>query len=106
MYLISGIFLEVISFSIYVLFCCMSQKNKDLAPHYDPFFKAVGRRLKEVRIKAGYTNYEKFAIEHDIGRSQYLRYENGENLNLKTLAKILIALKMEPEDFFKGVKLL
>ncbi|WP_130857929.1 helix-turn-helix domain-containing protein [Olivibacter jilunii] len=81
----------------------MSQKKQETEPVNDPFFKEVGERLKALRIKAGYSNYEKFAIEHDIARSQYLRYEKGENFNMKTFVKILRALKVQPRDFFADI---
>lgn len=64
--------------------------------------KKIGQRLKEYRKNAGYSNYEYFAYENDISRPQYGKYEAGANIQLNTLAKILKALDVSLEDFFKG----
>lgn len=64
--------------------------------------KQVGERLKYYRKKAGYTNYEYFAYENDISRPQYGKYEAGANIQLNTLMKILKALNVSLEEFFKG----
>lgn len=64
--------------------------------------KQVGDRLKYYRKKAGYTNYEYFAYENDISRPQYGKYEAGANIQLNTLMKILKALNVTLEEFFKG----
>lgn len=66
------------------------------------FLKKIGERLKYYRKKAGYTNYEYFAYEHDISRPQYGKYEAGANIQLNTLMKILNALDVTLEEFFKG----
>ena len=52
--------------------------------------------------KAGYTNYEYFAYENNISRPQYGKYEAGANIQLNTLMKILKALNVSLEEFFKG----
>jgi transcriptional regulator with XRE-family HTH domain len=64
--------------------------------------KQVGDRLKYYRKKAGYTNYEYFAYENNISRPQYGKYEAGANIQLNTLIKILKALNVSLEEFFKG----
>lgn len=68
------------------------------------FLKKIGERLKYYRKKAGYSNYEYFAYENNISRPQYGKYEAGANIQLNTLYKILKALKVTPEEFFKGIE--
>jgi transcriptional regulator with XRE-family HTH domain len=68
------------------------------------YLKKVGERLKHYRKKAGYTNYEYFAYEHGFSRPQYGKYEAGANIQLNTLLKILKALNVSLEEFFKGFK--
>jgi transcriptional regulator with XRE-family HTH domain len=68
------------------------------------FLKKIGERLKLYRKKAGYSNYEYFAYENNISRPQYGKYEAGANIQLNTLYKILNALKVSPEEFFKGIE--
>lgn len=61
----------------------------------------VGQRLKALRKAKGYTNYEQFAYEHNIGRAQYGRYEKGSDLRLSSLFKVLQAMDISPEEFFR-----
>ncbi|MES2458874.1 MAG: helix-turn-helix transcriptional regulator [Bacteroidota bacterium] len=63
----------------------------------------VGQRIKSLRLNAGYSSYEKFAFKHDISRSQFGRYEKGEDLKLSTLIKIVQAFGISLEEFFKDV---
>ena len=62
--------------------------------------KKLGKRIKELRIKKGYSNYEYFAYENGIGRAQYGKYETGGNIQFDTLLKILKALDISVKDFF------
>jgi transcriptional regulator with XRE-family HTH domain len=66
------------------------------------YLKKIGERLKYFRKKAGYTNYEYFAYDHNISRPQYGKYEAGANIQLNTLIKILKAMNVSLEEFFKG----
>jgi len=66
--------------------------NKDL--------ETLGKRIKELRIKKGYTNYEYFAYEHDIPRAQYGRYEKGEDLRYTNLVRVVSALGISLKEFF------
>ena len=62
--------------------------------------KALGKRLRELRIRKGFTNYEQFAFTHNINRSQYGKYENGEDLRFSSLLKVLKALDVSLSEFF------
>ena len=66
--------------------------------------KLIGERLKHFRKKAGYSNYEYFAYENNISRPQYGKYEAGANIQLNTLIKILEAMDVSLEEFFKGLE--
>ncbi len=61
----------------------------------------LGNRLRELRIAKGFTNYEQFAYENNIPRAQYGRYERGEDLRFSSLVKVLKALDISLEEFFK-----
>ncbi|RFZ85107.1 XRE family transcriptional regulator [Mucilaginibacter terrenus] len=67
--------------------------------------KRLGERIRELRIAAGEDNYEKFAFKHNLSRAQVWRYENGEDLKLSTLVRVLRALNITLEEFFKGFDL-
>ena len=60
----------------------------------------MGKRIKKLRIEKGYTNAEYFAYDHEIARTQYARYEQGEDLRLSTLIKIVNAFDMSLSEFF------
>lgn len=66
--------------------------NKDLV--------ILGKRIRDLRIKKGYSNYEYFAYEHDIPRAQFGRYEKGEDLRYSSLLKVIRAFDMTLEEFF------
>lgn len=66
--------------------------NKDLVK--------LGKRIKSLRIKKGYSNYEYFAYEHNLPRAQYGRYEKGEDLRYSSLVRVIKALGVSMEDFF------
>jgi transcriptional regulator with XRE-family HTH domain len=74
----------------------MDKKKKEK----DPVVLALASRIKELRIAKGYTNYENFAFDHDIPRSQYGRYEQGEDIRFTSLIKIIQAFSISPEEFF------
>jgi transcriptional regulator with XRE-family HTH domain len=62
----------------------------------------IGAKIQLIRESKGLKNYEKFAIVNDMSRSHYWNIEKGKvNLTIKTLSKILDALDVKIEDFFK-----
>jgi transcriptional regulator with XRE-family HTH domain len=62
--------------------------------------KKLGQRLKNLRKAKGYTNYEYFAYEHGLPRSQYGRYESGKDLRYSTLLKLIKIHGMTVAEFF------
>ena len=61
----------------------------------------LGNKLRELRIEQGFSNYEQFAFEHNLPRAQYGRYEQGQDLRFSSLLKVLKALDVSLEEFFK-----
>ena len=49
----------------------------------------ISRALKQLRLDKGIRNYEALAQSLTMARSQYGPYENGKNMNLYTLLRIL-----------------
>jgi transcriptional regulator with XRE-family HTH domain len=65
---------------------------------------AIGEKLKELRIKKGYTSYETFAIDNELSRMQYWRIEKGlSNITVRSLMRILDIHKITVEEFFKDL---
>ncbi|MEO0505798.1 MAG: helix-turn-helix transcriptional regulator [Bacteroidota bacterium] len=60
----------------------------------------LGKRMRELRISKGFTNYEQFAFEHELPRAQYGRYEQGQDLRFSSLIKVVKAFDMTLEAFF------
>jgi hypothetical protein len=63
-------------------------------------FQKLGNRIKQLRIDKGYTSYEYFAYDHDISRTQFGRYERGEDLRYSSLLRVVKALGITLEKFF------
>jgi transcriptional regulator with XRE-family HTH domain len=60
----------------------------------------LATRIKTLRIQKGFSNYEHFANESGISRTQYGKYEVGENLKILTLVKILKTMNISLKEFF------
>ena len=69
----------------------------------DERIKKIAEKLRELRKKAGYTNYENFAWENEIGRVQYWRMEKGANFTMVSLLKILDAHGIGLSEFFNDI---
>lgn len=74
-------------------------KAKSLVSNRE-IYEKIGKRLKVLRLKAGYTAAEKFAYENEIGRSQYANYEKGVDMKISSLIKLLNAHNITIADFF------
>ena len=70
--------------------------NRSLA---DSQLYEIGRALKQLRIDRGISNYEVLADNLEMARSQYGPYENGKNLRLQTLLRILNYHEISLTDF-------
>jgi len=66
--------------------------------------KAIGKKLREMRIKAGYKSYEHFAWDNDLNRQTVERAEQGKNISIKTLISILKVHKTPLNKFFEDIK--
>lgn len=62
--------------------------------------QCLGKKIKALRIQKGYTNADFFAYDNEISRSQYGRYERGEDLRFSSLLKILQIHNLTLKDFF------
>ena len=82
----------------------MDMSKKQVKKKYDKettlHLKQLGKRLQQLRIQKGFTNYEYFAYEHNIGRAQYGSYENGSNIQFDTLLKLIKIHKISIKNFF------
>jgi transcriptional regulator with XRE-family HTH domain len=88
--------------------------DKEIKPRIIPdvdrdYIKKIAAKAKELRIKAGYSSYEGFAIHAGINRNSYFRFEkksaeSGENFTIALLLKITRGLNISLTDFFQEIK--
>jgi transcriptional regulator with XRE-family HTH domain len=78
----------------------MEKKSKNQSKELNPDIQKLANRIKNLRLKQGYSNYEYFAFDNEIPRAQYGRYEKGEDLRYSSLLKIIKAFGMTPTEFF------
>ena len=64
--------------------------------------REIGDKLRQLRLKSGYSSYENFAVDNELSRMHYWRMEKGlTNLTIKSLCKVLNIHKISIDDFFK-----
>jgi transcriptional regulator with XRE-family HTH domain len=74
--------------------------KKKRQPNTENELKKLSARIKELRVKAGFTSSEYFAYDNEMSSSQYARYERGNDIRYSTLLKIIAAHGMTVEEFF------
>jgi transcriptional regulator with XRE-family HTH domain len=74
-----------------------TKKNSEFS---EEMLQKLAARFRHIRKMRGYDNYEKFANAFNINRSQYGRYEKGENLQFLSIVKVCRALKITLGEFF------
>jgi transcriptional regulator with XRE-family HTH domain len=60
----------------------------------------IAKKLKQLRLNKGYKSYETFAVDYELDRKQYWRIENGSNITLATLIKVLKIHRVSLKRFF------
>ncbi len=63
----------------------------------------ISQKIKELRINAGYSSAENFAYDNNLNRVQYWRVENGANITIKTLLKVIDIHKISISEFFSSI---
>jgi transcriptional regulator with XRE-family HTH domain len=67
--------------------------------------RIIGKRIKELRIENGFTSYENFAFEHDLSARYYWGVENGRNISIKYLLKLLDIFSIDIKVFFLSLEI-
>lgn len=75
-------------------------KTKTKKPSLERQLKNLGNRIKQLRKEKGFSNYEFFAYENRIGRSQYGKYEQGVDMQFSSILKLLEIHGMSLKEFF------
>ena len=61
----------------------------------------LAKRIKTSRINQGYVNADHFAFDKYLARSQYARYEKGEDLRFTSLVKLVHSFGISLSQFFE-----
>ena len=70
----------------------------------DARLNAIGAKIKDLRIRSGYTSAEIFAYEHELNRISYWRMEKGTNITMSSLFRILDIHQITLSEFFKDIE--
>lgn len=76
----------------------------DYHEEFSLVINSVGRKLKTLRINAGYKSYEVFAWDNNMSRIQYWKMEKGINCTLKSLYKVLKIHNLTYKEFFDSLE--
>lgn len=76
----------------------------DYYKEFSLVINSVGRKLKTLRINAGYKSYEVFAWDNNMSRIQYWKMEKGINCTLKSLYKVLKIHNLTYKEFFDSLE--
>jgi hypothetical protein len=60
----------------------------------------LANRIKGLRMNQAYSSYEQFAADKEIPRTQYGRYEVGEDMRFTSLLKVVNAFGITLREFF------
>lgn len=73
---------------------------------YHKELNLISKRIKELRLNAGYTSYETFSIEKGIPPRQYWRMESSKahDFRMSSLLKILDFHDMSVQEFFSSLE--
>jgi len=77
-----------------------SKRPASLLDEQNQTIEKIGERIKQLRLKKGYTSAENFALDHDIDRSQYGKIERGTNMRTTTLVIMLRHFDITIDEFF------
>lgn len=60
----------------------------------------IGSTFRQLRLRKGFKSAELFSYEHELNRTAYWRWENGENITMKNFLKLCDIHKVSPTDIF------
>jgi len=79
--------------------------NKSKEQEGDPDLIHLGKRIRSLRVKQGYNSAEKFALDNELSRVHYGRWEAGKkNITYKSLRTLAKAFKISLSEFFREIE--
>ncbi len=65
-----------------------------------PEITKLSQRIKDLRVAKGYNSAEAFALDNELSRTHYGRWERGSNITYINLLKLAEAFDVSLEEFF------
>lgn len=65
--------------------------------------KALGKKIRELRVAHGYTNAMKFAFDNELSPNMVYLWERGNNISLESLSKLADIFGVPLRDFFQDI---
>lgn len=65
--------------------------------------KALGKKIRELRMAHGYTNAMKFAFDYELSPNMVYMWERGSNISIESLSRLADIFKVPLSEFFKDV---
>ena len=98
------VYSKVVCFLVGLLLLCTDMNGGKVADssqlNSDQELIELGRRIRALRISKGYKSAEKFALEHNLSRVHYGRWEAGKkNITYKSLLILARAHGMTLPEF-------
>ncbi|MCD7970776.1 MAG: helix-turn-helix domain-containing protein [Alistipes sp.] len=78
------------------------EEERDLSA--EARLKKIADKLKELRKSKGYKSAEIFAYDNNLSRVSYWRIENGFNITMKTLIRLLDIHRISLSEFFRDIE--
>jgi|GEM_PF-3317994 len=70
----------------------------------DPELLKLGKRIRALRIERGYASAEKFALDNQLSRVHYGRWETGQkNITYKSLQTLARAFGLTVSEMLEGL---
>ncbi len=82
----------------------MADIKNSLFPVHEKQLKDVGIILRELRLKKGYSSAENFSYDFELNRTNYWRWENGQNITLKSMFRICEIHEISLRNFFELIE--
>lgn len=75
-------------------------KGRSSKKKRSPDIEKLAKRIKGLRLSKGYESGEAFALDHELSRTHYGRWERGSNITYVNLVKLANAFDVTLEEFF------
>lgn len=69
--------------------------------HKNEMLFNLGSTFRQLRMRKGFKSAEIFSYEHDLNRTAYWRWENGQNITMKNFLRLCEIHGLAPQEMFE-----